>query len=215
MPRILPYHSDFAASLPFILLYEADLAAILPLRLLYEANFAANLLFIPSYESHSVAIVPFSLLYESDFVVILPCLPLYEPDSALILACYEADPAAILLLQLRNSGTGAGRVPLCGLNTASPLRAKAVLEAQSRNAEFRMHIPEAVSASAKRSMRPPRVPPGPTPAHLGKPPLAAKSVDFFCILLYFAAWSRFCLRSALQYGTCSRFCSHLALHAAI
>ena len=79
-----------------------------------------NLLFIPSYESHTVAIVPFSLLYESDFVVVLPCLPLYEPDSALILDCYEADAAAILLPQLRNSGTGAGRVPLCGLNTASP-----------------------------------------------------------------------------------------------
>ena len=56
------------------------------------------------------------LLYESDFVVILPCLPLYESDSALILDCYEADAAAILLLQLQNSGTGAGRVPLCGLN---------------------------------------------------------------------------------------------------
>ena len=72
--------------------------------------------------------MPLSLLYEPDLVVILPCLPLYEPDSALILDCYEADAAAILLLQLRNSGTGAGRVPLCGLNTASPLRAKAVLK---------------------------------------------------------------------------------------
>ena len=120
MPRIFPYHSDFAAILPFILLYEADLAAILPLRLLYEADFVSNLLFLPSYESHSVAIVP-SLLYESDFVVVLPCLPLYEPDSALSLDCYEADAAAILLLQLRNSRTGAARVPLCGLNTASPL----------------------------------------------------------------------------------------------
>ena len=80
------------------------------------------------------------LLYESDFVVILPCLPLYESDSALILDCYEADAAAVLLLQLRNSGTGAGRVPLCGLNTASPLRAKAVLKAQSRNAEAEIRI---------------------------------------------------------------------------
>ena len=120
---MLPYDNDFAAILPFILLYEADLAAILPLLLLYDTIFAANLLFIPSYESHSVAIVPFSLLYESDFVVVvvvvvLPCLPLYEPDSTLILDCYEADAAAILLLQLRNSGTGAGRVPLCGLNNA-------------------------------------------------------------------------------------------------
>ena len=85
-------------------------------------NFASNLLFIPSYESHSVAIVPFSLLYESDFVVVLPRLPLYEPDSALILDCYEADAAAILLLQLRNSGTGAGRVPLCGLNKSRGYR---------------------------------------------------------------------------------------------
>ena len=124
---MVPYASDFAAILPFVLGYEADLAAILPLLLLYDANFAANLLFIPSYESHSVAIVPFSLLYESDFVVVLPCLPLYEPDSALILDCYEADAAAILLPQLRNSGTGAGRVPLCGLNTASPLPGSAVL----------------------------------------------------------------------------------------
>ena len=152
---ILPYDSDFAAILPVILLYEADLAAILPLRLLYEADFASNLLFLPSYESHSVAIVPFSLLYESDLVVILPCIPLYEPDSALILACYEADAAAVLLLQLRNSGTGAGRVPLCGLNTASPLPGSTVLKAQSR-----MQKPKSVSASAKRSMRPSRIPPG-------------------------------------------------------
>ena len=102
------------------MLYEADLAAILPLLLPYEADIAANLLFIPSYESRSAAIMPFSLFYEPDFVVILPCLPLYEPDSALILDCYEADAAAILLPQLRNSGTGAGRVPLCGLNNPAP-----------------------------------------------------------------------------------------------
>ena len=70
--------------------------------------------------------MPFSLLYESDFVVILPGLPLHEPDSALILDCYEADAAAILLPQLRNSGRGAGRVPLCGLNTASPSPGSAV-----------------------------------------------------------------------------------------
>ena len=73
--------------------------------------------------------MPFSLLHESAFVVILLCLPLYEFHSALILDCYEADAAAILLLQLRNSGTGAGRVPLCGLNTASPLPGSAVLKA--------------------------------------------------------------------------------------
>ena len=171
MLLILPYDSDFAALLPFILLYEADLAAILPLLLLYDANFASNLLFVPSYESHSVAIVPFSLLYESDFVVILPYLPLYEPDSALILDCYEADAAAILLLQLRNSGTGAGRVPLCGLNTASPLPGSAVLDPVAE-----MQIPTSDSASAKRSMLPPRIPPGlrPTQPHptLAKPPFS-------------------------------------------
>ena len=42
--------------------------------------------------------LPFILLYEADLFAILPLLPLYEPDSAIILACYEADPAAILLL---------------------------------------------------------------------------------------------------------------------
>ena len=141
LPLILPCDNDFAAISPFIFVYEADLAAILPLLLLYGADFAPNLLFIPSYESHSAAIVPFSLVYEADFIVSLPCLPLHEPDSALILACYEADTAAIMLLYLRKSGTGAGRVPLCGLNTSSPLRAQAVLEAQSRIAEA-----EAVSA---------------------------------------------------------------------
>ena len=157
LPLMLPYDSDFAAILPLILVYEADLAAILPLLLLYDANFAANLLFISSYESHSAAITFFSLLYESDFVVVLPCLPLYEPDSALILDCYEAD-AAILLFQLRNSGTGAGRVPLCGLNTASPSPGAAVLNAQSRiqsaEAEIRICFREAKHAAIAHSAGP-------------------------------------------------------------
>ena len=107
--------------------------------------------------------MPFSLLYKPDFIVILPCLPLYETDSALILACYEADAAAILLPQLRNSGTGAGRVPLCGLNTASPLPGSAVLNAQSRiqsaETEIRICFREAKHAAIAPSA-------GTTPTHL-------------------------------------------------
>ena len=72
------------------------------------------------------------------------------------------------------------------LNTASPLRAQLCWKHRSG-----MQKPKSVSASAKRSMRPSRLPPGHTPTHPHAPCpyllLAAKSIDFACILQYFAA----------------------------
>ena len=126
--------------------------------------------------------MPLSLLYEPDFVVILPCLPLYELDSALILACYEAGAAAaILLLQLRNSGMWAGSVPLCGLNTASPLQRSAVLEHQAEMQKPEPFLLPRSEACGHRGFR--RAYPSRTCPSL---PLAGKSIEFACILLYCA-----------------------------
>ena len=72
------------------------------------------------------------------------------------------------------------------LNTASPLPGSAVWKHRTK-----LQKSEAVSASAKRSMRPSRIPPGHhrTTAFppLFRTLLAAKTIDFLYILLYFAA----------------------------
>ena len=81
---------------------------------------------------------------------------------------------------------GAGRVPLCGLNAASPLPGSAVLNpvAEIAEAEIRICFREAKYAAIAHSAGP-----GLSWSFLGlsKPILAAKSIDFPCILLYFAA----------------------------
>ena len=84
--------------------------------------------------------------------------------------------------------TEAGRVPLCGLNTASPLRASAVLRAQSRKSavcQSRICFREAKYAATAHSA-------GPALVHcFSEPPLSSFSFDFAGILMYFAPGSRF------------------------
>ena len=144
--HILPYETDSATTLLRILLYEADSATTLLRILLCEADSASFMLlillcvpillpfcFISCYMKPTLHLF---LLHFATFccmkpipLLLCPLILLYGTDFATLI--YEADFASILYPAY--SKIGAGRVPLCGLNTASPLSGLSRVGAPGQN----------------------------------------------------------------------------------